>query len=60
MTGGRHVVIRSDIALRRRRMHRKIRETVAQRRFAATLSAAATPPAQLADTASTEPEAVQG
>jgi len=52
-------MIRSDIALRRRRMHRKIRETVAQRRFAATLSATATPAGQSPDAGSTEPEAVQ-
>ena len=52
-------MIRSDIALRRRRMHRKIRETVAQRRFMATVGDAATPAAQLPDTGSTEPEAEQ-
>ncbi len=52
-------MIRSDIALRRRRMHFKIRETVAQRRFTATLSAAATPAAHSPDTGSTEPEAEQ-
>jgi hypothetical protein len=45
-TRGRHVMTSREVALRRRRMNRKIRETLALRRFTATdpvQSAEATP-----------------
>ncbi len=50
-SGGNHVMTRTEKAIQRRRMSRKIRETVAIRRYTASLTA---PPGTAAETSSSE------
>lgn len=51
---GNHVMTRTEQAIQRRRMTRKIRETVALRRYTATLSQVSA-----TETAATEPDVSQ-